>query len=95
MYVDIELHEYRIRLARSQVPIPLDLKPPYSGEGFAGSVTLEIDYTDFPCGFERLVALIQIRSVHKAGGSVLECSSTPMDMAEQVNPRLLLFNRIK
>jgi hypothetical protein len=56
---------------------------------------LEIDYTDFPCGFERLVALIQIRSVHKAGGSVLECSSAAVDMAEEMNPRLLLFNRIK
>ena len=56
---------------------------------------LEINNTDFSCRFQRLVALIQIRSVHEASGSVFECSSSSVDMTEQMNPRPLLLNRIQ
>jgi hypothetical protein len=54
---------------------------------------LEIDYSNFPCRLERLISFIQVRGIHEASASVLKCSSTAVDMPEQMNLGLLLLDR--
>ena len=54
---------------------------------------LEIDDLHFPRRLERLVSFVQIRGVHEASGSVLRCSSTPVNMTEQMNLGFFLQNR--
>jgi hypothetical protein len=63
--------------------------------GITGLRTLEINDANLPCRFKRLITLVQVRGVHEAGGSIFKCSSAPVDMAEQMNPGLLLFDRME
>ena len=63
--------------------------------GIADLPTLEINDANLPRRFKRLITLVQVRRVHEAGGSIFKCSSTPVDMTEQMNSGLLLFDRIE
>lgn len=62
---------------------------------FSGRETLEIYNPDFPRRFERLIALVQVRSVYETSGPVLKGSSASVDMAEEMDPRLLPLDRIE
>ena len=54
---------------------------------------LEINDTNLSRRLKRLITLVQVRGVHEAGGSIIKCTGAPVDMTEQMNSRLLLFDR--
>jgi hypothetical protein len=56
---------------------------------------LEINDANLSRRFKRFISFVQVRGVHEADGSLFKCSSAPVDMTEQMNSGLLLFDRIE
>jgi hypothetical protein len=57
--------------------------------------TLKVNHADLPCRLQRLITLVQVSGVDEAGGSIFKCASAPVDMTEQMNSGLLLFDRVE
>lgn len=58
-------------------------------------IALDVNDVDLPSRRERLVALVQICGIDEARGFALKPPGPAVDMTEDVNARLLLFDRIE